>query len=238
MEKKDEEITLAVNADGIEGKLTIKNCNSKVLASLGDVLVDKLNWYRWSNALSFFDKYTTLKSNRILEGKETPLPPKYLFEILENAFVEEEDVLQELWAKLLIGWQNPERRSDMRPIYISMIKSFTPTEARIIELVAQDLVVLKNSSQHTYGFVTEDFDFSKIGYFISKNRIIKELQIDEKEYNISVLNLFRCMCFEAVKVPITRLKVGSLFPTTMDFGIDLIMPTTLGVNLMNCCLVV
>lgn len=36
------------------------------------------------------------KTKRSSIGKEIPLPPKYLFEILGNAFMEEEDEVQDL----------------------------------------------------------------------------------------------------------------------------------------------
>ncbi len=41
------------------------------------------------------------------------------------------------------------------------------------------------------------------------------------------------MCFEAAKVPITGLKLGSLFSVIMDFDIYLIILATLGANPMN-----
>lgn len=59
------------------------------------MIIDKLSYYRWKNALKFMDKYNAKKRNRKMEGKETPLPPKFIFEILDNAFQEDEDILQD-----------------------------------------------------------------------------------------------------------------------------------------------
>ncbi len=36
----------------------------KVLATIGDVLLDKLNYYRRNNVIKFFDKYEQKRSKR------------------------------------------------------------------------------------------------------------------------------------------------------------------------------
>ena len=49
------------------------------------------------------DKYEEKKKRRNLEGKETPLPPKFLIEILDNAFQEDDEMIQEEWNSLLVN---------------------------------------------------------------------------------------------------------------------------------------
>lgn len=93
MEDKDKEIELKLDQTGFNMKL--KNHNNRVLAKMGDCVVDALSYFRWSNAVKFSDKYIEKKKKRNLEGKETPLPPKFLIEILENAFNEDNQKIQD-----------------------------------------------------------------------------------------------------------------------------------------------
>ena len=104
-------------------ELRIQNSNNRVLAKIGDVLLDKLNYYIWNNAVKFFDKYEQKKAKKFSIGKEIPLPPKFLFEILGNAFMEEEDEVQDLWANLLSNWQFAENRTDIAMVFIELLLS-------------------------------------------------------------------------------------------------------------------
>lgn len=54
MENQDKIYEIEINSCGIVGKLRIQNSNNRVLAKIGDVLLDKLNYYRWNNAVKFF----------------------------------------------------------------------------------------------------------------------------------------------------------------------------------------
>lgn len=218
----NQEFDFGLKVGGFEGSLVFKNYNNRVIASLGDILIDKLNYCRWNNALKFFDKYTVLKNERLKNNLETPLPPKYLFEILENAFLEDDSSIQELWAKLLVNWQDSSRRSDMRPAYIDVLKSISPTEAKILKLISNNI---------------DDLKITNINIGISKADIIEALDLQEDEYTLSMLNLFRCMCLESVKEPFLAIRVANQNPVFKDHGLELVKPTALGIGLMYNCIV-
>ena len=76
--QKDKIYELEVSGNGMSGKIKLQNTNSRVLATLGDVVLDALNYFRWSNATRFLDKYEAKKQKRKLQGKETPVAPKFL----------------------------------------------------------------------------------------------------------------------------------------------------------------
>lgn len=80
MENQDKIYEIEINSCGIGGKLRIQNSNNRVLAKIGDVLLDKLNYYRWNNAVKFFDKYEQKKTKRSSIGKETPLREYEIFD--------------------------------------------------------------------------------------------------------------------------------------------------------------
>lgn len=61
---------------GIGGKLKIQNSNNRVLAKIGDVLLDKLNYYRWNNAVKFFDKYEQKKNEKKFNWQRNTIATK------------------------------------------------------------------------------------------------------------------------------------------------------------------
>ena len=66
MEDKDNEIELKIDQNG--GSIKLINQNNKVLAKIGDIIIDKLSFYRWNNALRFWDKYQEKKAQRKTRG--------------------------------------------------------------------------------------------------------------------------------------------------------------------------
>ena len=218
MKEKDKVFEMSLTLpNGIEGKIRLQNLDNRVVAKIGDVFIDKLSWYRWCNAVKLFDKYEKIKKERGIEGKETPLPPKYLVEILDNGFIEDEDCLQELWAKLLVNWQDPNKKLDKRPIYLQIITSLTPTEVKIMDVVSK----FSNINNYLVG----------TGRGIDSEKLISMIGVSEEDYHLSILNLFRCGCFESLKTKM-HMSVGGQNPVH-DHGLSAISLTILGLNLMN-----
>lgn len=53
MAEKDKIYEFEINSEIIGGKLKIQNSNNRVFAKIGDAILDKLNYYRWNNAVKF-----------------------------------------------------------------------------------------------------------------------------------------------------------------------------------------
>jgi hypothetical protein len=219
--QKDKVYELEVSGNGISGKLKLQNTNSRVLATLGDIALDALNYFRWSNAVRFFDKYEDKKRKRNLEGKETPLAPKFLIEILSNAFIEDDEKLQDLWSNLLINWQDPDKRFDKKMMYIEILKNLSPTEVKILDLLGKGPEADKIRRNREM--------------YIDGNAIKKLLNINEEEYELSMLNLFRMKCCAGFQGSATAASIGGI-PLRADGGIEKFRVTLLGYNLIDSCL--
>ena len=63
MDNKDKIYEMEINNGSNGEEFRIQN-SKKVLAIIGDVLLDKLNYYRWNNVIKFFDKYEQKRSKR------------------------------------------------------------------------------------------------------------------------------------------------------------------------------
>ena len=218
MEEKDKEIELKLDQTGFNMKL--KNYNNRVLAKVGDCVVDALSYFRWNNAVKFSDKYIEKKKQRNLEGKETPLPPKFLIEILENAFNEDNQNMQDEWNNLLLNWQDPDKNCDKKYMYIDLLKNLDVNEIKLLKIISKDRnfeMILTN----------------KNGYY-DKNAIQQILNLSDEEYEIVMLNLFRLGICESLKSTGNVMSIGEL-QVKADAGIDKIRVTRLGYNLIKNC---
>lgn len=218
MEEKDKEIELKIDQTGFNMKL--KNYNNRVLAKVGDCVVDALSYFRWNNAVKFLDKYIEKKKQRNLEGKETPLPPKFLIEILENAFNEDNQNMQDEWNNLLLNWQDPDKNCDKKYMYIDLLKNLDVNEIKLLKIISKDRnfeMILTN----------------KNGYY-DKNAIQQILNLSDEEYEIVMLNLFRLGICESLKSTGNVMSIGEL-QVKADAGIEKIRVTRLGYNLIKNC---
>lgn len=218
MEEKDKEIELKLEQTGFNMKL--KNYDNRVLAKLGDCVIDALSYFRWKNAVKFADKYVKKKQERNLEGKETPLPPKFIIEILENAFNEDNQNIQDEWNNLLLNWQDPDKNCDKKYMYIDLLKNLDVNEIKLLKRISKDgnfEMVLSN--KNTY---------------YDRKIIQRLLKISDEEYEIVMLNLFRLGICESLKSTGNVMSIGDL-QVKADGGIDKIRITRLGYNLIKNC---
>lgn len=218
MEEKDKIFEFEVNTKIVSGKLKIQNYNNRVIAKVGDIILDKLNYYRWDNAIKFLDKYESLKKSRNLLGKETPIPPKFLFDILDNAFLEDNHEIQELWANLLVNWQDAERRADIRMVYIEILKNFSANEIKMLHFL----------------FTCDDSEEIRTNkaIYIQGDNLQQVLGFSDEEYELCMLNLFRMYCCEGFHHENSGISVGNIEVLT-NGGIRKFRITTLGYKLLD-----
>lgn len=216
--KKDEELELKVDQTG--ACLKIKNYHNRVLAQIGDCIIDALSYFRWNNAVKFLDKYVEKKKVRNLEGKETPLPPKFLIEILDNAFQENEEIIQNEWNNLLLNWQDPEKNCDKKFMYIDLLKNLDANEIKLLKLIRKDgsfETMLSNSNTYYDRIIIQ-----------------KTMNLSDEDYEVMILNLYRLKICDTLKSEENIISVGNL-SVHADGGIDKFRITRLGYNLIKSC---
>ena len=76
MENQDKIYEIEINSCGIGGKLSIQNSNNRVLAKIGEALLDKMNYYRWNNSVKFFDKYEQKKNEKKFNWQRNSIATK------------------------------------------------------------------------------------------------------------------------------------------------------------------
>lgn len=218
MEEKDKEYELSFSYGDAKGALKLKNSNNRVVATIGDIIVDSLSYFRWNNAVKFLDKYNKKKEERKIVGKETPLPPKFIIEILDNAFQEDEELIQDEWNNLLINWQDLEKKCDKKYMYIEILKNLGLNEIKLLKLIANDP------------------NFEKVldneNYYYDSIKVKEVLNISEEEYEIMILNLYRLKVCDSLKSSGNVISVGDL-PVLADAGMKKFRITIIGYNLIK-----
>lgn len=216
--QKDKEIEFKLDQNG--GSIKLKNQDNRVLAKFGDIIIDKLSFYRWQNALKFKDKYEEKKAKRNIEGKETPIPPKFIIEVLGNAFNEDDDIVQDEWNNLLLNWQDPDKNCDKKYMYIDLLKNLDLNEIKLLKIINKD----------------PNFEslWKDPNVYYDKDTIKNVLNLSDDEYEVEILNLFRLGICESLKSTGNVISIGNL-QVKADAGIDKIRLTRLGYNLIKNC---
>lgn len=192
------------------------------------ILGDKLKFMRWERQIRLVDRAEEINRKRGILGHEIPVPPKLAIPIIENASLEENDSLQDLWVKLLSSSQGEETSGNVRAAFIDIIKQLEVLDVSLLNLIFNSYSRAVNEN-----VISSEASPTKVAF--PKGEIIRLLGISEKTYEDSVDNLMRvrCLCSE-VKI-IQGIGLGGENPT-IDKGYESICITSLGVGFVLACI--
>ncbi|MDA0524104.1 Abi-alpha family protein [Methanococcoides alaskense] len=202
------------------------------------IMGDKLQYLRWERQTRMIDKVNEYqKENDITTVR--PIPPKFAIPMIENASLEEDNDLQDIWCKLIINSLDPNFDSEIRYAFIEIIKNLTSTDAKILKFT-YDSALKYYSPQISLS--DRDRMIRRItNCGISIREIKIEFDFTHEEIGISIDNLLRVRCltdnsleesFSAFAEALDKLEVlkMSSFPTP-TFSM-----TKLGINFVEACL--
>jgi Abortive infection alpha len=189
------------------------------LDQVSGIVSDRLKFFRWQRQVRMAEE-----AEKILKSRGTQetraVPPKLALPLIEAASLEEDDDLQNLWAKLLANAMDPNFKSELRYTYIDILKSLTPLDVKIL---MEFYGVLKNDKK---------VEFSKINqYSLKKENFTSGLKISDEDYYISMYNLFRVQCL-CPAILTGGISMGSE-PVTIYKGAEQVTFTHLGLKLVE-----
>lgn len=192
------------------------------------ILGDKLKFMRWERQVRLVDRVEEINQKKGISGREVPVPPKLAIPIIENASLEENDFLQDLWVKLLSSSQGEDTSGSVRAAFIDIIKQLEVIDVKLLSLIFNSYSKAVSSN-----VITPNTSPTKVAF--PKTEITKILGLNEKVYEDSVDNLMRvrCLCSE-VKI-IQGIGLGGENPT-IDKGYESICITSLGVGFVLACI--
>lgn len=221
------------------------------------MISDKLHYVRWERQLRLHDRAKEKIKERRLEDSFRVVPPKLALPIIENASLEENDELQDLWANLLVSALDPNFDGKLRTAFIDILKQLEIVDVHILNFVYSNYKEFENDipvySENKAQLAKYKRDEAISNFYISKNLIMKELKVEPNIYKSSVDNLIRVRCItsfiqqkEIKKIEKSRLSpagIESIFNkrinqsenVTFDHQYDLLRLTSLGLDFIESC---
>lgn len=99
------------------------------------IFEDKLKYMRWERQLRLMQRADQLLQKIGLTQPTRPIALKLAIPLLEAASLEDDDYLQDLWAKLLVNAANSGSRVTLQRAYIAVLEQLTPLEAAILQKI-------------------------------------------------------------------------------------------------------
>ena len=101
-----------------------------VAEELGQLVRDQVRYFRAKNLLNIFKKTKQLLADAGIEPQ--PVPPRLLLPAIEAASGEDDELLQDRWANLLVNAASPGA-AHVLPSFVETLKQMTPEEAVVLD---------------------------------------------------------------------------------------------------------
>ncbi|HLM82698.1 MAG TPA: Abi-alpha family protein [Terriglobales bacterium] len=156
---------------------------------LAGILCDRLKFVRWKGQVALFEKSQRIMAERRLSRATRELPLNFAIPLLTHAFLEEDDELQEAWARLLVNAGDASTEMELRVAYISILNGMSAFDVKNLSLMARASL---DAPEKGYLPVLETWDLP------SSTRVHEETSQNtgkiSKELGISLGNLNRLGC--------------------------------------------
>ena len=99
------------------------------------IFEDKLKYMRWERQVRLMQRAEQLLLEAGLTRPTRAIPLKLAVPLLEAASLEDDDYLQDLWARLLVNAANGSSHVTLQRAYIAVLEQLTPLEAVILQKI-------------------------------------------------------------------------------------------------------
>lgn len=99
------------------------------------IVEDKFKYMRWERQLRFMQRADHLLREVGLSAPTRTIPLNIALPLLEAASLEDDDHLQDLWARLLVNAANEDSHVTVKRAYIAILEQLTPLEATMLERI-------------------------------------------------------------------------------------------------------
>lgn len=195
-----------------------KICGDMIIDGVG-LAHDRLRFFRWKNTVKLQERAEKILKDRGV-GNTRQIPPKLALPLLEEASMEDNDSLQDLWARLLANSMDPSRAVTLQRSYISVLSELLPLEAMILNAVVSEFSRSgkRNSEIH-----------------FSRELLAKNLNKPVLEVDASLHNLLRLGCIMPGIVTVSGISLGGQSPTAYK-GTELFHVSPFGVGLATAAM--
>lgn len=196
------------------GSFISKYISGSVEQGIG-IFEDKLKYIRWERQMRLMQKANEFAKSIGLDEPNRAIKLKLAIPLLQAATLEDDDYLQDLWAKLLVNSSNKNSNVELSRTYIDILERLNPLEAKILEKIYS---LPFEDTQHK-AIVTQYLP--ERAMIAEENR--SEYKIENEQVILALVNLARVGCIS----PTHTLGGGELFST--------VNPTILGKYFVEAC---
>ena len=170
------------------GRGALRRAFGSALTEFGEMLSDQVKLWRFKNLLRIREKVDRLASERsVPDALLSALPFGDAMRTLEAASQEDEDDVQELWARLIVRAATSDKPS-INKLHIELLRSLTPADTALLELLHPGLADrVFRSTEEIDAFTAE----------MNAKADARWRKFGEDERGVSVQNLLRLRCIAA-----------------------------------------
>lgn len=179
------------------------------------IFEDKLKYARWENQARLMRKAKEFLKKNGLDAPNKALPFKLAVPLLQAATLEDNDYLQDMWAKLLVNSTSQNSNFDLQRVYIDILERLSPFDAEILEKIYSIPYKTVLHKQIVTSALPDSVE-------VPKKELGKAAEPDDS-IKISLLNLDRLNCIFIAK----SMGGGQLF--------GIVHQTLLGNNFIEAC---
>jgi Abortive infection alpha len=205
------------------------------------MLADTLKFKRWERQIALMEKAEKIIIEKKLNQSFRQISPKLALPIFQNASIEDEESLHDIWAKLLVASIDPDMKNP-RTAFIDIIKQLDPLDVKILkelfELYSREKIAKEGRGRkHTPDY--EISDPSEIKLRTSNFRQV--LSVINESYWASIDNLQRlglCRSFiESDFIEYALPDGDSEFSNVLSShgGYDSLYITAMGLDFVKIC---
>jgi len=207
------------------------------------MLADSLKYKRWERQIKLIEKAESLIQNKELSDRFVKIPPKLALPIFQNASIEDDNQLHDLYAKLLVTAIDPEIQT-RRTAFAEIIRQLDPIDVKILQAMYTIYENRENNYQENKELYVNQKWFKEhrppTWTPILKANILDNISISDSVYWESVDNLSRLgladSYFDEDSIDINT-ENDNLFTdiVTSHGGYDKLCITALGVTFVKIC---
>lgn len=124
----------SVTDASINGAATFLSLTCKpALEEFGQLLKDKVKYYRIKNLISITQKARNLIDEQALNSGSLKANPRIIASILNDGSWEDDEKIQDMWAGLFVTSCSKDENDQSNLIFINLLKQITKLQAKIIK---------------------------------------------------------------------------------------------------------
>lgn len=180
------------------------------------IFEDKLKYMRWERQVALMKKAELFMAEQGIQAPTRVIPLKLAVPLFQAASLEDDDYLQDQWARLLVNAANAASPIEVNRSHIDILERLSPLEAHLLNRI----YALSFSAMQHDGVATEKLPSEAN---IASSDSAKESKEPNEQVKLALANLARLGCLVISK----SVGGGERF--------ERITPTLLGKNFVDAC---